>query len=236
MKVIDTPGHTTSHIVYYVASAGAAFVGDTIFVLGCGRLFEGTPAQMHNSLQIIAGLPGETKLYCAHEYTLSNAAFAVTVEPRNADLLSYVERAKALRADNIPTVPTTVAAEKRANPFVRAASAAQLGEIRAAKFLGWVMAVGTDKPTQVELGWRLIQKSWGKGYVREAVCKVIDHVVRHHPETQFIASIHPENLGSIKVAKIAGMRLNQETITDASFEKIFTLTKTQFFSREKLKS
>lgn len=133
VKVIDTPGHTTSHIVYYVPSASAAFVGDTIFALGCGRLFEGTPAQMHESLQSIAALPDETKLYCAHEYTLSNAAFAITVEPSNTQLLSYVERAKALRAKNIPTVPTTVEAEKRANPFVRAGNAQRLGEIRAAK-------------------------------------------------------------------------------------------------------
>jgi hydroxyacylglutathione hydrolase len=133
IHVIDTPGHTTSHIVYYIPSADAAFVGDTIFALGCGRLFEGTPAQMHDSLQAITALPDETKLYCAHEYTLSNAAFAVTVEPNNADLLAYFEKAKDLRAKGIPTVPTTVAAEKSANPFVRAGSAERLGEIRAAK-------------------------------------------------------------------------------------------------------
>lgn len=133
VKVMSTPGHTTSHIVYYVPSAGAAFVGDTIFALGCGRLFEGTPAQMHDSLQSIAALPDTTKLYCAHEYTLSNAAFAITVEPGNPELASYIKQAKALRSQNIPTVPTTVAAEKRANPFVRAGNAARLGEIRAAK-------------------------------------------------------------------------------------------------------
>ena len=133
VHVIDTPGHTIGHIVYYVPDAKAAFVGDTIFVLGCGRLFEGTPAQMHDSLQAICALPEDTQLYCAHEYTLSNAAFAKTVEPDNSDLLDYIETAKALREQGIPTVPTTVAMEKKTNPFVRAGSAARLGEIRAAK-------------------------------------------------------------------------------------------------------
>lgn len=133
VDVIETPGHTTGHIIYYVPDAKAAFVGDTIFVMGCGRLFEGTPAQMHNSLQAICALPDETRLYCAHEYTLSNGRFAVTVEPDNTDLAAYMNEAQALRAKNIPTVPTTVAREKLINPFVRAGSAARLGEIRTAK-------------------------------------------------------------------------------------------------------
>lgn len=133
VQVIDTPGHTIGHIVYYVPSAKAAFVGDTIFVLGCGRLFEGSPAQMHDSLQAICALPQDTKLYCAHEYTLSNAAFARTVEPDNSDLINYIEAAKALREKGTPTVPTSVAMEKKTNPFVRAGSAKRLGEIRAAK-------------------------------------------------------------------------------------------------------
>lgn len=133
IRVMETPGHTTSHIVYYAKDAGAAFVGDTIFTLGCGRLFEGSPADMHKSLTAICELPDTTKLYCAHEYTLSNAAFALTIEPENQDLLDYIETAKALRAKNIPTVPTTVAQEKRTNPFVRAGTAERLGEIRAAK-------------------------------------------------------------------------------------------------------
>ncbi len=137
VQVIATPGHTLDHIIYYVPDAndgkGAAFVGDTIFVLGCGRLFEGSPEQMHASLQAIAALPDETKLYCAHEYTLSNAKFAVTVEPENKALLDYIKVAKILREKGGPTVPTSVAAEKAANPFVRAASAERLGQIRAAK-------------------------------------------------------------------------------------------------------
>lgn len=133
VHIIDTPGHTTSHIVYYVPDADAAFVGDTLFVLGCGRLFEGTPAQMYESLQKLAALPDETKVYCAHEYTLSNAEFALTVEPDNADLTGYVKTARALREKDLPTVPSTIGAEKRNNPFMRAANAEALGTIRAAK-------------------------------------------------------------------------------------------------------
>jgi len=133
IRILETPGHTIGHIIFYIESAKAAFVGDTIFALGCGRLFEGTPQQMYESLKKIAQLPDDTALYCAHEYTLSNGKFALTVEPDNADLITYMEQARAKRDDNIPTVPTTVLAEKKANPFVRASSAAQLGSIRKAK-------------------------------------------------------------------------------------------------------
>jgi len=133
VQVIATPGHTLDHIIYYVPAAKAAFVGDTIFVLGCGRLFEGTPEQMYASLSAIAALPDETRLYCAHEYTLSNAKFAVTVEPGNRALTDYIKTAKALREAGQPTVPTSVAAEKAANPFMRAENAERLGEIRRAK-------------------------------------------------------------------------------------------------------
>jgi len=138
VHVIDTPGHTIGHIVYYIPAAKAAFVGDTLFVLGCGRLFEGTPSQMHGSLGAICALPEATKLYCAHEYTLSNAAFAKTIEPENSDLMDYIAKATRLREQGIPTVPTTVAMEKKTNPFVRAGTAKRLGEIRAAKdnFIG----------------------------------------------------------------------------------------------------
>lgn len=133
VQVIFTPGHTVDHVIYYVPDAKAAFVGDTIFVLGCGRLFEGSPEDMFGSMAAIAALPEDTQLYCAHEYTLSNARFAVTVEPDNQALLDYVEKAKKLREDDIPTVPTTVAMEKAINPFMRAETASRLGEIRAAK-------------------------------------------------------------------------------------------------------
>ena len=137
VRVIATPGHTTSHIIYHIPSAhegqGAAFVGDTIFVMGCGRLFEGTPQDMFESMAKIAALAPSTQLYCAHEYTLSNGKFALTVEPDNTDLAAYMERAKALRDKAVPTVPTSVAQETKINPFMRAATAARLGEIRKLK-------------------------------------------------------------------------------------------------------
>ncbi len=119
-RVIDTPGHTAGHIVYYFAADGAAFVGDTIFALGCGRLFEGTPDQMWASLQKIAALPPETRLYCAHEYTQSNARFAVTVEPGNTALQRRFEEVAAKRARGEWTVPSTLAEELATNPFLRA--------------------------------------------------------------------------------------------------------------------
>ncbi len=119
-RVIDTPGHTSGHIIYHFAEDGAAFVGDTIFALGCGRLFEGTPQQMWTSLQKIAALPPETKLYCAHEYTQANARFAITVEPGNADLQRRVENVNAKRALGEWTVPSTLAEELATNPFLRA--------------------------------------------------------------------------------------------------------------------
>ena len=133
VQVFETPGHTTGHIIYYIPEDKAAFVGDTLFVMGCGRLFEGTPAEMYDSLAIIAGLPDDTALYCAHEYTLSNGKFALTVEPENEAIKAYMELAEGLRADNIPTIPTSVAREKVINPFVRAKTAEELGRIRTAK-------------------------------------------------------------------------------------------------------
>ena len=131
--VFDTPAHTLGHIAYHFAGARIIFVGDTLFALGCGRLFEGTAAQMFDAMQRFSALPADTKVYCAHEYTLSNAAFAMTVEPDNPDLLAYVKSAKTKRAKNLPTVPTTIGAELAANPFMRARDAERLGEIRAAK-------------------------------------------------------------------------------------------------------
>ena len=133
VEVIHTPGHTDEHIIYHIPSADLAFVGDTIFALGCGRLFEGTPEEMWNSLSQIMALPDVTKLYCAHEYTLSNAKFAMFVDGRNPDLLTAIEDAKAKREAGQPTVPTTVAIERRANPFVTAGSAAELGRRRQLK-------------------------------------------------------------------------------------------------------
>ena len=137
VHVIFTPGHTRDHIIYHVPAAhkgeGAAFVGDTLFVLGCGRLFEGSAADMFASLAKIAALPDITRLYCAHEYTLSNGRFAETIEPDNIDLRNYIKTAQALRAKNQPTVPTTVGREKKTNPFMRAVTAQELGALRTAK-------------------------------------------------------------------------------------------------------
>lgn len=118
--IIDTPGHTLGHIVYHLADQHIAFVGDTLFALGCGRLFEGTPEQMWTSLGKLRALPDDTTIYCAHEYTESNAKFALSVDAQNRDLVAYAEDVTSKRAKNIPTVPTTMGREKAANPFLRA--------------------------------------------------------------------------------------------------------------------
>jgi len=133
IEVLHTPGHTKGHCAYYVPAQNSVFVGDTLFALGCGRLFEGTAAQMFDSIAKLAQLPDETKVYCAHEYTLSNGAFAISANPENEALKAYIEEAKALRAQGLPTVPTTIGREKTANPFMRAATPEILGDIRAAK-------------------------------------------------------------------------------------------------------
>ncbi len=118
-RVIETPGHTLGHISYYDAADNAAFVGDTMFAMGCGRLFEGTPAQMWDSLSKLAGLPDATKVYCAHEYTASNARFALTLD-HSADMAARAERVFAARARGESTVPTTIGEEKASNPYLRA--------------------------------------------------------------------------------------------------------------------
>ena len=123
IRAFDTPGHTRGHIVYYVADAGAAFVGDTLFAMGCGRLFEGTPEQMWASLEKILGWPDETVIYCAHEYTLANGRFALSVEPDNRALIDRVRDVESRRARGEPTVPTTLMLEKATNPFLRTGSA-----------------------------------------------------------------------------------------------------------------
>jgi hydroxyacylglutathione hydrolase len=115
--VVDVPGHTAGHIAYH--GHGALFCGDTLFSGGCGRLFEGTPKQMSHSLDVLAALPPDTKIYCTHEYTLSNLRFAATVEPDNAALADYVRDAKATRAKGNPTLPSTLSLETRINPFLR---------------------------------------------------------------------------------------------------------------------
>jgi len=136
--VFEVPGHTTGHIAYYFADDGIVFVGDTLFALGCGRLFEGTPAQMWHSLQKLMALPDETVVYCAHEYTQSNAKFALSVEPGNAALVARSTEIDRLRAQGRPTVPSTIGLEKATNPFLRAGS----GELQ--QQLGLVGAAAVD--------------------------------------------------------------------------------------------
>jgi len=116
-EVLEVPGHTRSHIAYY--GGGDLYCGDTVFVCGCGRLFEGTPEQMHSSLSKIRRLPEETRVYCAHEYTLDNVEFALWVEPDNEDLKSYQAEAMTMRKAGTPTVPSTLDLEKKCNPFLR---------------------------------------------------------------------------------------------------------------------
>ncbi len=118
-QVVDVPGHTSGHIAYYAVKEGWLFCGDTLFAGGCGRLFEGTAAQMQASLAKLAALPGETQFFCAHEYTLSNLRFAAAVEPSNAALQARIVTDTAKRAQNLPTVPSTIAIERATNPFLR---------------------------------------------------------------------------------------------------------------------
>ena len=117
LTVLEVPGHTSSHIAYH--GDGLLFCGDTMFAAGCGRLFEGTPAQMHDSLSKFMRLPDDTRVYCAHEYTLANIRFARAADPANSALADWEARAKAMREVDAPTVPTTIALERATNPFVR---------------------------------------------------------------------------------------------------------------------
>ncbi len=138
-RVFDTPGHTRGHIVYWFEGARAAFVGDTLFALGCGRLFEGTPRDMWTSLQKILAWPDDTRLYCAHEYTQSNARFALTVEPQNRALVERAAQVARLRAAGKPTVPTTLVEERATNPFLRPQS------------LGLRATIGLEEAPDVEV-------------------------------------------------------------------------------------
>ncbi|MEG3176317.1 hydroxyacylglutathione hydrolase [Sphingomonas sp. RB3P16] len=131
--VIETPGHTAGHIVFYMADDAALFSGDTLFAMGCGRLFEGGPDQMYANMQRLKTLPPETIVYCAHEYTQSNGRYAAAAEPDNTAVGARMVEIDAKRAAGEPTVPTTIALELATNPFLRAESAAQLAERRAAK-------------------------------------------------------------------------------------------------------
>lgn len=132
-RVIDVPAHTAGHIAYHFAGDQAAFVGDTLFAMGCGRLFEGTAEQMYGNMRKLEALGDDTRIYCAHEYTLSNGRFALTVEPDNSALAQRMEEVTAMRERGEATVPTSIALERATNPFMRAGSVAELAERRAAK-------------------------------------------------------------------------------------------------------
>ena len=131
--VMEVPAHTAGHIAYHLAEDAMIFVGDTLFAMGCGRLFEGTAAQMFANMERFKRLPDDTIVYCAHEYTLSNGRFALSVEPDNADIARRVAEVEAQRAEGKATVPTTVGAERATNIFLRAATVDELAARRAAK-------------------------------------------------------------------------------------------------------
>ncbi|CAN5790188.1 hydroxyacylglutathione hydrolase [soil metagenome] len=131
--VLETPGHTAGHITFHLATDAIVFTGDTLFAMGCGRLFEGDAAQMFANMQRLAALPPETIVYCAHEYTQSNGRFALVAEPDNEATRERMKAVDSNRAQGMATVPTTIAEELATNPFLRAESATELGERRAAK-------------------------------------------------------------------------------------------------------
>jgi len=146
-QVFDIPAHTKGHIAFWFQQSKAVFTGDTLFAMGCGRLFEGTPAQMWQAMEKLAALPDDTRVYCGHEYTQSNGRFALTIDTGNQDLARRMDEVAALRAAGKPTIPSTIGLEKATNPFMRAGLPALaaavgmagsqpadvLGEIRARK-------------------------------------------------------------------------------------------------------
>ena len=132
-QVWRVPGHTQGHVAFHFAAEQKIFTGDTLFAMGCGRLFEGTPADMFANMQRYAALPDETIVYCGHEYTQSNGRFALHVEPDNAAVRARMAEVDRLRAAGEPSVSTTIGQERATNPFMRARDAEQLGERRVAK-------------------------------------------------------------------------------------------------------
>ena len=132
-RAMEIPGHTLGHLALVFDADRIAFVGDTLFAMGCGRLFEGTPQQMYRSLQRIAELPADTALYCGHEYTLANAQFAAHAEPENGDIAERLAEVEVLREAGEITLPTTVAKERATNPFVRAADWQEFAQLRSDK-------------------------------------------------------------------------------------------------------
>lgn len=133
VQVLETPGHTLGSICYYIPHLKLVFTGDTLFSLGCGRLFEGTPAQMYSSLSKISALPEDTLVYCAHEYTTDNGRFALSIFPNYQPLKNRLDDVKQLRGAGLPTLPVSLAEEKRTNPFLLAKNIVELTDFRKAK-------------------------------------------------------------------------------------------------------
>lgn len=129
-QILETPGHTDGHICFYGPENGILFCGDVLFSMGCGRNFEGTPEDLWNSLQRLTSLPDETKIYCGHEYTLTNAAFCLTVEPENTDLQNRIQAVKTLRETGRPSFPSTIGIEKKTNSFLRVKTAEGFTNLR----------------------------------------------------------------------------------------------------------
>lgn len=134
--VWEVPAHTAGHIAYHFADDGLVFVGDTLFAMGCGRLFEGTAEQMYRNMARLSALPDETLAYCAHEYTLSNGKFAIRAEPDNADIAARLAAVEVMRGRGEATVPTTIGQERATNPFMRAGTVDELARRRAEKDKG----------------------------------------------------------------------------------------------------
>ena len=132
-KIIETPGHTMGHICYYFEDAKALFTGDTVFSMSCGRLFEGTPADMFSSFQKLKALPDDVMMYCGHEYTRANAGFCLAHDKNNEDLKKRIAEVKALREKDMPTLPVALGVEKKTNIFMKAQSADEFAELRTAK-------------------------------------------------------------------------------------------------------
>lgn len=155
LDVIDLPGHTLGHIAYYATAQQYLFCGDTLFAGGCGRLFEGTPAQMLSSLDKLAALPEDTSVYCAHEYTMSNLRFAKEIEPNNQALLERIKREQGKRERGVPTVPSSIGLEKQTNPFMR---------IREASVKASLLATGKVTADNDDVGNFAALREWKNHY------------------------------------------------------------------------
>lgn len=130
VQVLAVPGHTRAHIAFHLSESGDLFCGDTLFAAGCGRLFEGTPEQMHASLQRLAALPGHTRVWCAHEYTATNLRWAAAQRPDDPAIAARLEAVLSARAEGRPTIPSSIGLERETNLFMRAPDAGALGELR----------------------------------------------------------------------------------------------------------